>query len=88
MGKTIAEYMKIIVTAILSVFMTLVVLSGTVIKNKADKDYVDAQDLEIKEEIKATMSDHEKIHQETKAQFMQIQNDLDIIKEHLINKKK
>jgi hypothetical protein len=66
-------------------------MSFTVVSSKASKDYVDTQDLETREEIKTTMSAHEKIHNEANAsqdaRYLQIQNDLAIIKEYLINKK-
>jgi hypothetical protein len=80
------DIFKIAVTSIASIFITIVILSFTVIGSKANKDYVDEQDKEIRTEIKTTMSEHEKIHEETNRQFTQIQTDLTIIKEYLINK--
>jgi hypothetical protein len=52
MGKALSEIVKIIITALLSVLMTVVVLSGTVIGRKADKEYVDKQDEQIKTEFR------------------------------------
>ena len=87
MGKIASKIIEIAITAILSVFMTLVVFSGTIIRNKADKDYVDKQDSEIRIEIKTSMSDHEKIHDSDRRMLKQMQQDINLIKNYLLNKK-
>lgn len=54
---------------------------------KADLKYVDTKSDELREEIKTTMDAHEKVHQADRNMLKQMQDDLRIIKEHLIKKK-
>lgn len=70
MGKTLGEYLKLTVVSILSVFMTLVVMSGTVIKNKADKTYVDKEDSKLDVKIESVKTDYKKECEVLKADFL------------------
>jgi len=87
MNKTLAEYLKIIITAILSVFMTLVVMSGTVIKRKADKAYVDAQDAKIEIRIDRNEADYRRQDAQLKAAYQReinkVNNTLDEVQKDI-----
>lgn len=70
MGKVMSEMLKITISSILSILMTIVVLSGTVIGKKADKEYVDKQDDKIETHINKIEADYQRKDQELKADYL------------------
>ena len=63
------EFLKIAITAILSMFLTVVVLSSTVINKKANKEYVDKRDQEITIKLDQTVRDFRSQDVQIKADF-------------------
>lgn len=70
MGKTASEIVKILASIILSSLMTIVIMSGTVIKSKADKDYVDKEDKKLYVKIEKVRDDYEKDCEVLKEDFL------------------
>lgn len=81
MGRTITEILKIMITAILSVFMTVVLLSGTVIRNKADKKYVDKQDSKLEKKIETVEENYKEEDKKLKADYIREMNRMNGVQE-------
>lgn len=76
MGKTASEIVKILASIILSSLMTIVIMSGTVIKGKADKDYVDKEDKKLDVKIEKVRNDYEKDCEVLKEDFLREVKDM------------
>lgn len=72
MPKTWGDFLKIFITAVISMLMTFVVMSGTVISKKADKDYVDEQDKELQDKIEKVEDEYKEECKELKKDFLRI----------------
>jgi hypothetical protein len=91
---------KIMIQQYMGVLATLatLVLSVTLYAYRSDQSKTDEKintetierkesDTELKQEIKETMLDHEKLHESDRNMLKQMQEDINIIKKHLLDKK-